>query len=175
MDSDVVEINCRCLYVMFDSLRLHLPNFDKCKCTERGDGLIVEFKIGGDNIRINLTDDFKENIDVGVIGSLMNRLSWFSDLCESAQTLFREDHPTAPMRKYRPGKMKEAELNGDKMMNREIGDKLARELGAVKYIEYSYKTGRRVKILLDEIAFAGIGKMKDDEKRSNKRKSCVVT
>ena len=60
-------------------------------------------------------------------------------------------------------------------MDREIGDKLARELGAVKYIECSEETGRAAKTLTDEIAFAGIGKMKNDEKRRNKRKRCVVT
>ena len=98
----------------------------------------------------------------------MNRSSEFSDYCGYARPLFRK-HSTAPIiivcfdaeRKYRPGLMKEAELNGNKMVNQEIGDKLARELGAVKYIECSDETGRGAKILLiDEIAFAGIGKIK---------------
>ena len=189
MGCDVVEINCKCLAGRYDLLRLydllhrHLLNFDGYKCTRYDGGLILEFNIGDKNIRINFTNDFEENIHVGVFGWFMDRSKKFSDRCrEHARSLFLR-HPTVPIIilcshaewKYDPGKMKRAELNGDEMMNREIGDKLARELGAVKYIEYSKETGRGVKILIHEIAFAGIGKMKDNEKRRNERKRCVVT
>ena len=95
---------------------------------------------------------------------------------------YREDFPTAAIiivcchaeRKYRPDEMKEAELNGDEIMTRGIGDKLARKLGAIKYIEYSWETGRGAKILIDKIAFAGIAKIKNDEKRHNKRKCNIL-
>ena len=183
MDCDVVEINCKCSFVIYYSLHLRLSNFDGYKCTKHDGGLIVEFKIGGENIRINLKRAFEENIHVGVIGWIMYRSKEFSFLCREDARSFFSEHPTVPIinvcpdaeKKYRSGEMKEAELEGDEMLDREIGDKLARELGAVKYIEYSFETGRGVKILFDEIAFAGIGKMKDDEKRHNKRKRCVVT
>ena len=183
MDCDVVEINCKCNSVIYDLLYSNLSNFDGYKCRRHYDGLIVEFKIGGENIRINLTNDFKENIHVGVIDCFMYRLKVFSDECRECAGLFFLRHPTVPIiivcfdaeRKYSPGEMKEAELEGDEMMDRKIGDKLARDLGAVKYIEYSFETGRGAKILMDKITFAGIGKMKDDEKRRNKRKRCVVT
>ena len=186
MDCDVVEINCECfsgIYGIYELLYHHLSNFDGYKCTRHDDDLIVEFKIGGENIRINFTNHFKENIHVGMIDSLMNRSKEFSDDCREYAGWFFSRPPTVPIiivcshseLKYDPGEMKEAELKGDKMMDREIGDKLARELGAVKYIEYSKETGRGAKILIDEIAFAGIGKIKDDEKRSSKRKGCVVT
>ena len=182
MDCDVVEINCKCSSIFYSFCR-HLSNFDGYKWTWHDDDLIVEFKIGGENIRINFTDHFEENIHVGVIGCSMDRSKDFSDDCREYAGLFFLRHPTAPTIivcfdaewKYRPDDMKRAELEGDKLMNRKIGDKLARELGAVKYIEHSEKTGRGAKILIDEIAFAGIGKMKDDEKRRNKRKCCVVT
>ena len=189
MDCDVVEINCQCGFVIYESLHFRLSKFDGYELTELVDGLIVEFKLGDETIRINFRDDFQENIHVYVIGSTMNRSKKFSNWYFSRRDirkyagLFFSRTPTVPIiiicfddeRKYDPGEMKEAELKGDKMMDREIGDKLARELGAVKYIEYSYKTGRGVKILIDEIAFAGIGKMKDDEKRRNKRKRCIKT
>ena len=183
MNCDVVEINCWCLSVISDKLYDHLSNFDGYKWTRHDDGLIVELKIGDENIRINFTDDFKKNIHVGVIDCFMYRLKYFSDRCREWTQLVFSRHPTVPIIivcsraewKYNPGLMKIAELDGDELMNRKIGDELARELGAVKYIEYSYKTGRGVKILIDEIAFAGIGKMKNDEKRRNKRKRCVVT
>ena len=66
--------------------------------------------------------------------------------------------------------MKLAELKGDELMTRKTGDKLSQEIGASKYIEYSDETGRGAKILIDEIAFAGIGKIKDDKKRREKAK-----
>ena len=184
MNCDLVNINCLCLSVISDLLYYRLSNLDGYKCTWHYDrDLIVEFKIGDENIRINFREDFKENIHVGVIGWLMDRSKMFSDNCRKQTRSFFSRHPTVPIKifcsyaewKYDPGRMKIAELEGDELMNREIGDKLARELGAVKYIECSEETGRGVKILIDEIAFAGIGKMKDDEKRRNKQKRCVVT
>ena len=183
MDCDVVEINCKCFSVISYSLYRHRSNFDEYQCTRHDDDLIAEVKIGGENIRINLRNDFEENIHVGVIGCPMFPPKVFSDVCCEYAEWFFSLHPTAALiivcfdaeRKYDPDKMKKAELEGDKLMDREIGDKLARELGAVKYIECSTKTGRGAKILIDEIAFAGIGKMKDDEKRRNKQKDCIVT
>ena len=182
MDCDVVEINCECFLDIDYSLYRHLSNFDGYKCRRHDDDLIVEFKIGGKNIRINLTNDFKENFHVGVIQCCMVRSNEFSDVCRESARLYSSRLPTVPIIivcsdaewKYRPDKMKEVELEGDELMNREIGDELARRFGAVKYIEYSEKTKRGAKILIDEIAFAGIGKMKDDENRRNERKCCVV-
>ena len=186
MDCDVVEINCYCNSIFGDiyySLYDELSNFDGYKCTWHDDGFIVEFKIGDENIRINFPDHFEGNIHVGLIGCHIDRSKMFSDKWREYAHRFFSRHPTAPViivcpdseGKYDPGLMKKAELEGDEMMNQEIGDKLARKLGAVKYIEYSYKTGRGAKILIDEIAFAGIGRMKDNEKRRNKRKRCIVT
>ena len=194
MDCDVVEINCWCFFDINYSLYRHRSNFDGYKCTRYYDGSIVEFKIGGENIRINFTNHFKENIHVGVIGCIMHRskilIEWpmscskmFSDECREDARWFFLRHPTVPIIivcshaewKCDPNLMKETELEGNELMVREIGDKLARELGAVKYIEYSEETGRGAKILFDEIAFAGIGKIRDDEKRRNKRQRCVVT
>ena len=183
MDCDVVEINPKCNFDIYDLLHSNLSKFDGYKWTRHDDDLIVEFKIGGENIRINLMNDFEENIHVGVIGWLMIRSKVFSELCREYARRFFLRHPTVPIIivcfpaewKYDSGKMKQAELEGDEMMDREIGDKLARELGAVKYIDCSLKTEGGAKILIDEIAFAGIGKMKDDEKRRNERRLCVVT
>ena len=192
MDCDVVEINCNCSFVAaYELLGIHLSNvvgyqiihMDGYKWTRHDDDLVVEFKIGGENIRINFTNHFIENIHVGLTGCFMVRSKVFNDRCRNYARWVSSRHPTVPIIiacsyaewKYFPGGMKEAELEGDEIMNREIGNKLARELGAVKYIEYSDETGRGAKILFDEIAFAGIGKIRDDKKRRNKRKRCVVT
>ena len=47
-------------------------------------------------------------------------------------------------------------------MNRKMGDKLAREIGAVKYVEYNKETVRGYKILYDEIAHTYFAKLKDE-------------
>ena len=49
------------------------------------------------------------------------------------------------------------------MMTRKIGNKLAQELGAVKYVEYSDETEQGAKILINETAFACIGEIKDEK------------
>ena len=182
MGSEVVEINCLCFHFIFDSLRRHLSYFNECKCTEKRDDLIVDLKLSGKEIKINLTYKWMRSIHVCVVDRIIGRSNEFSDVASDRAQEFRNDYPNAPIiiacnfveGKYRPGAIKQAELNGDKMMTRKIGDKLARELGAVKYIEYSGKTGRGAKILIDEIAFAGIGKIKDDEKQHNKRKCSIL-
>ena len=204
MGSEVTEINCWCYFFFnFDSLHRHLSNFDEYKCTKLRGGLIVDLKIDGENLRINLSHRKMEDVHVCVDGwSMIRGSTAHSDILrwsEQFRNLFSHSDgklsqlqlydpvtqyyyskyarrilfPTVPIiavcnhadRKYRPDKMKENELEGRVMMSREIGDKLARELGAVKYIQYSEETGRGTKILIDEIAFAGIGKINDDEKQ----------
>ena len=182
MDSEFLKINCLCFYVIFDLLHHHLSNFDEYKCIRLGDGLIVDLNIDGKNIRINLTNRWMKNIDVCLVGCWMNPSNEFSYAVSKDAQYYWKYFPTVPIIivcghaewKYDPGEMKKAELKDDKMMSREIGDKLARELGAVKYIEYSNKTGRGVKILIDEIAFAGIGKINNDEKRRNIEKCNIM-
>ena len=182
MDFEFVEINCLCSYVIFEKLPHHLSNFDEYKCTRYEYGLIVESKIGGENVIINLTYVLMEITHVHLIGWFMDRSNAFSDKNSGLARFYRKQFLTAPFiivcyyaeKKYDPAKMKDAELNCDEMMCKQIGDKLARKTGAVKYIEYSEETGRGAKILIDEIAFAGIGKIKDDEKRRNKRKCIII-
>ena len=182
MGPDVVKINCLCSSTVLDSLPYYLLNLDEYKFTDQEDDLIVEFKIGGKNIRIKLTWVEMENIHVYLVDSFMNRSNEFSDDARRSAQYWRKQHPTVPFmlvcifaeRKHRPGEMKKAELNGDDMMNRQIGDKLAHEIGAVKYVECSNETGRGAKILIDEIAFAGIEKIKDDEKRRGKKKCNII-
>ena len=176
MDSKAVEINCWCYLFDFISLNHHLSNFDEYKCTKLEDDLIVELKIDGESIRINLTDGRMDAIHVCLIGCQMDSSNKFNYDAKLPVQYYKEHFPTASIFivcydiewKYLPDKLKRAELEGDNLMSREIGDKLAREIGAVKYIEYSNEIGRGVKILIDEIAFTGISKIKHDKKQREK-------
>jgi len=58
------------------------------------------------------------------------------------------------------------------MINKKMGDELARELGAVKYLEFFKEDfGRRDIIVLDEVAFAGLGKIKDEKEKQERTKN----
>ena len=50
-------------------------------------------------------------------------------------------------------------------MTQTMGDKLARDLQAIKYIKFSIKTGRGIKIFVDEVLYAGLGKILDNKKQ----------
>jgi len=65
--------------------------------------------------------------------------------------------------KYFPKYIQHTELRGYKMMNRKMGDKLAREMGAVKYMELSSKNQQTYKKYFDEIAFTYLTKLKDEK------------
>ena len=57
------------------------------------------------------------------------------------------------------------QLAGRRVFNRKMGDELVRGIGAVKYFEYSRKSGRDYKIIIDEIIFAYFSKLRDEEDR----------
>ena len=126
MGCDVVEIDCWCSSVIYLLLHYLLSNFVGYKWTRHDGDLMVEFKIGGENIRINLTNHFKENIHVCVFDLPMDRLKKFSVYCREWTRRFFSRHPTVPIiilcfdaeRKYDPDLMKEAELEGDEMIDR---------------------------------------------------------
>ena len=75
--------------------------------------------------------------------------------------------------KHKLGNVRNAENLGEKRFNQEMGNKLAREIGAVKYIECSWQSGRGCKILIDEIVTAYLEKRKTDaikKRKSNQPK-----
>ena len=76
--------------------------------------------------------------------------------------------------KYNLDELREAELDGKKIFNRKMGNKLANDTGAVKYIEYSTKNGKGLKNLVDEIAYAGLGELQDEIELKSKLKSCDI-
>ena len=56
------------------------------------------------------------------------------------------------------------------MFTTKMGNQLARDIGAVKYIECSAESGRCLKIVLDEIAFTYFAKLKDVEEQQERMK-----
>ena len=76
--------------------------------------------------------------------------------------------------KYNLDELRETELDGRKIFNRKMGNKLANDTGAVKYIEYSTKNGKGLKNLVDEIAYAGLGELQDEIELKSKFKSCDI-
>ena len=104
---------------------------------------------------------------------MIDRFNKFSEVAKQDADYCKKYLPTVPIilvckfteLKYCQDQLREAELSGDKIITREIGDKLAREIGAVKYIECSEESGKGAKILIDKVAFAGIEKIQNDEKR----------
>ena len=62
--------------------------------------------------------------------------------------------------KYDPKVSKKHSLLGRKIVTSEMGEKLAKEIGAVKYIECLAKSNKGIKILFEEIAYAGLDKLR---------------
>jgi len=50
---------------------------------------------------------------------------------------------------------------GEYNMNQTRGNRLAHEIGAIKYVQWNSGSGRGTKILIDEIAFAGLERLKE--------------
>ena len=89
----------------------------------------------------------------------------------------KQQYPEAPIilvgnasLKNSPPMLKDLELAGQKLFNKEMGDELVRDIGAAKYVEYSSKSGRGLKIVIDEIVFAYFSKLKHKEDRERSKK-----
>ena len=135
------------------------------------DGSAVDFKINKTNIRMNMTKKWKDKCDVCVIGEWVH-CDHFTDDVKLEAFKSKQLHPTVPIilvgnveKKNDLKSLKYADLAGWKVINKTLGDNLAREVGAVKYNEISWKNGRGVKDFIDEIGFAGLGKLEQNKER----------
>ena len=187
MDSDIIKINCYSRGEVTDETKNILQDFVKYYdgynvSASVPHDIFVDFTIVDTRVIVNLTDDKRrKDIDVCLVGYCDVASS--KDFCAEVKSLvsqFKRKYPNAPIivvggydLTYEPKSVKRAELAGEKMMNRKLGDKLAREAGAVKYVELSIKNGRGYKIVFDEIAIAAIGKFNDDKEQQKKHK-CVA-
>jgi len=135
---------------------------------DAGGGYAYNFKIDGRNVTINMWNKWSYAYDVCLLGCFVDSDKDRIDMVKQYAVACKQRSLTSPVlmvgnvtSKCLPKRVKNAELAGRKMVNRKIGDKLAQELGAIKYIEYSWRNGRGHKILLDEITFAHFSKLED--------------
>ena len=173
MNSGPIIIKCLCLET--GSLDILHQRLKRCRghCTSEQDH-IVDLKIRDKNIRIYLTEQWTtEEIKVCLISWWTTSSKYFRDKMQVLASLCDCGYPTIPIIivgfdagvRSRLKALQQMKMEGVKPLNRETGNQLAREIGAVKYVEISLKNGRGIKLLLNEIAYAGLGKIKDQHQR----------
>ena len=182
MDAEVTVINCwdnkfiafRSIYSLSD-IEKQLQKYGY-KFSKLEDGFAVDLTIYETYVRINVLSIIRYDYDVGVIGWWVHSDKFIAAVKRRANFCKRR-YPTAPILmvgntelKTNPESLKDAELAGWKLINRKHGDKLAQEIGALKYIELSWRTGCGCKTLFEEIAIAGLGKLKADKGRKTNAK-----
>ena len=175
-----VKLNCMnysgYLYNLSALQDFILQTYEGYKITKLDyENFIVEFEIDSRNVKLNVTSEEINDVDICVICCWFSFLYKYNDtdvkkwashckkLYPNASIIIFSNQ--AELRK-KPEYAKYAELNGEKFMNQAAGNRLANEIGAVKYIECSTK-GRGAKILFDEIAYAGLLKFKKAEKQQD--------
>ena len=188
MNSEIIEIKCS-LFVNVGFLR-HFPKYRDYKIIRRN-GLIVQFPIDGKTVRISVVPigvdskpvrvisaknlkatvslKWRNDSDVCVIDQFVSPSRDFIKIAKDRVRAYQKVCPTSSIIlvgnhdrwKGELERMKKAELKGDKLMNRKIGNQLANEIGAVKYLEYSCENGRGVETLFDEIALAHLERLKE--------------
>ena len=188
MNAEIIKIECS----YYDGwLPLYLPDHEQFE--ELGynvlwlfDKGIVVFTLGGREVMVHFKAGWGED------HTNVHLISWgihetnFIDRINRAASEYKSERPTVPIivagdnrfKNYAEA-MGEAELEGRKFINQKMGDKLAREVGANKYVEFSMESGRGFKILFDEIAYAYFAKLKDEEERRLKdelraKKCCKI-
>ena len=143
----------------------------------------VEVKFDNASIILHMANHKEDELDVCLLGITCELADGYLSQLKKWTTKFISRYPSTPIIlygyvadvKYSPDDLKTAILDGCNLINRTSGQKIAREIGAVKYIECNPLTGRGAKILIDEIVFAGLGKRhKEREKSELSQCTCDV-
>jgi len=140
--------------------------------------LLVDFKIAGVAMRLNKSCKLEKDAEVCVVYHSVHDHD-FIEIVKKKVFNCKRRWPSASIiiisnieDKYNPHYIKEAELAGYKMINRKMGDKLARELGAVKYLEMPNEYfGARDITWFDEVTFASLGKINDEKEKRESTKN----
>ena len=144
---------------------------------------VIDLKIDGRNVRIIASGGVMKQCDICIVSWSTHTTDYIRRVKQQVSKCKR-DHPEAPIIvfgdatvKKSPPQLKDLELAGQKILSKKMGNELARESGAVKYVEGSRKSGRGLKIVIDEIVFAYFCKLKDEEDRERvkrtKRNLCL--
>ena len=141
----------------------------------------VEIRVDEQNVNILMKDEGKmeqnADVDVCVVGRWLPLDSTPEQIKQNVNSC-KTKWPNVPIiifdyiadMKSNPKWIGLAELNGIEIWSQKEGDKIAQEMGAVKYIQCSDKNNRSWRILLEEIAFAGLIKLRDEEELRKKAK-----
>ena len=174
-----ITINCQTFGIFYDDeikniFQKHLNHYDELCVTRETENVVVDVKIGEKNVRINVMLDGKD-AEVCLIGDWSISSSAFIQHVETIVSYCKSNFPTVPIviagfddGNNDPHLLECINLLGGKLMTKAMGKNLARRINAVKYIECSKQSGRGAKILIDEIAYAGLEKLRDEQVRKAK-------
>ena len=182
MNTEIITIYCRDYSFLF----LFLADLDAREILKHS-GYKVEFwkkiesvidlTIDGKNVRLIISGGWMNHCDVCIVGWFVSVAGHNIDEIKRQVSKCKQYHAEAPIIVVEDATMKNSsqhlkliERAGQKAMNRKIGDELVRDIGAVKYVEYSRKSGRGLKIIIDEIVFAYFSKQKVEEDRERIKK-----
>ena len=189
MNFETRTLTCLCTGRIFYDLKNVLPqclNWDEYHIEsfdDNNDFLVDLFVSHSKKVRIIVTEKLKDSIDVCLLGCWAETsFNFLKERMKINAAICREAYPTSPYilaahnagTKNDPSVIRAAEIQGFKLMNQKMGDALAREIEAIKFIECSDRSGRGWKILVDEIAIAGLGKLKDEKEQKKANKRCDI-
>ena len=179
----MIEIYCNnyCYYLFFagyDSRETPLKNYGyKVELLHSLAPYFIDLTVNGRNVRIIMSPEWMENCDVCIVGSWIHRANFIAEVKQQTCKC-KQRFPEAPIivvgnasLKNHPPRLKDLELAGQKLFNRKMSEELVRDVNAVKYVEYSWKSGQGLKILIDEIVFTYFSslKVKEDRERMKKK------
>ena len=182
MNTKIIAIYCRdysyfSVFADHDARKNLLKNYGyEVKFSQNLDHAVIDFTIDGENVRIITSGGRMKHYDVCIVGWLIDSAD-YSTMVKQQSSWCKQHHPEAPIivvgdaaLKNYPLELKDLELAGQNVFNRKMGDKLVRDVGATKYVEYSSKSGRGYKVVIDEIVFAYFSNLKDEEDRERTKK-----
>ena len=184
MTSEIVIVNCYAnsrSKIMCNALLKCLSHYKEYDLTRLSDGdICVDLTVGNQNVRLRITRHYSKEmrLHVCLIGYPMNLSDDFIDDVKVYLPLCKVGVPGSPIiiacyseKKFHSDLERDANVKGKVLMNRNIGEKLATEVGAVKYVEFLFENGRGAKILVDEIVYAGLNKIKE---KKEGLKLCII-
>ena len=157
----------------------HLNLYDDYELHRSGDELKLKLQIDNADITLNIFDVLPQNTNANVClitfpitnNRCVNQIKqWASD--------FKKIFPGSPIllagfateANYKTALYRRAIIAGNEEVTKEEANRVARDIEAVKYVECSNVTGRGAKILVDEVAYAALGRIMDKEEHHDQSK-----
>ena len=177
---DPIYVNCfaKLHFSFMYSISDHLKQYKDYYVSRKNDN---DFNVDLHNIdnrivKLCITEELSRNdIDVCLVGLSIRNLHSSVEVRRHVLDC-KKLYPNAPVVilcedveiKTKTDVLQRYELAGKKMVNQKTGNVLASEVGAVKYIEYSDESGRGAKLLIDEITYAGLEKLRSEAESTKK-------